>query len=580
MSDWEIYNPKNNKNNTEWDVYNPESIQQPQQPQQSFLEKLPLNIGAGLAEGGRGILNIPNTLKNLTGGRLFSHAEHFEPANFGKIFGIRGEPTLADEAIQGISEFAPALFAPEAQLGKVGSAIENIPKYGKFLKKYIANALYPSAYAATQSEEHPLKEAAYSAGAALPFAAISQGIASGNPALRALSRAGLSAAGGLLGYESAKALGLPESAQYTAGAAGGLLGLTGKNQALAAKRRIAESVEGTNYPEKLAATQRLGLKYLTPAEASGNAFLGAEQGAIGKTAEGAKQFIEKGQERIGTEKKAINTLFETIHKEETNPEISNLYKQSYKKTIPEEQLNALNDNEIFKKAKKTVISEPIYKENLKNVPENSIAYLDQVKKSIDDMISKADKVGEKNKVRLLKETRDDLISKMDSIAPEYKKARGLAERKITREKIESALNEDEIKGTDFFRRILKNDKKYNKLQHSLRNVPEAQQTLQDMRLVFKDLINPPSVRSAAGFTKAGMNQERNSKKAWSEAFKQILSNGKHDKTIVDLLTNPNWQKEIQSAKNLTSWEERAKKMFDVFGKAAGASASYESKETK
>jgi hypothetical protein len=194
-----------------------------------------------------------------------------------------------------------------------------------------------------------------------------------------------------------------------------------------------------------------------------------------------------------------------------------------------------------------------------------VAYLDHVKQSLDDMIGSAIKKGDNKEASIMQKTKDEMLTKMDEIAPEYKKARSLYERKSARETIEKIFNTKEMRGTNLYRG-LENKQKYEELQNHLRNVPEAQQQLKDMRLVFKDLINPPTVRTAHGTNKVGMNQERNTKKAYSEMLKQLLSFGKNDKTMVELITNPKWADELHKINDLTNKEQKLIRATQLLGR--------------
>ena len=205
---------------------------------------------------------------------------------------------------------------------------------------------------------------------------------------------------------------------------------------------------------------------------------------------------------------------------------------------------------------------------IKDVPENSIAYLDHVKKAMDDMINTADRQGANSEARIMKQTRDDLLKTTDTLVPQYKQARQQAERKIARRNLESKLNEADIKGTNFFRKALQNDKNFDEVMHSVRNAPGAQQQLKDMRLVFRDLINPPTVRTAAGLAKTSMTKERSSTQAWINQLKEIYTNGKYDKAAIELITNPKWADRLHAAAQATSKEKSISKFVVLLGKAS------------
>lgn len=100
----------------------------PRQPEeQGFWDKSWRNVGAGVERGVKGLANIPHDIATIAGGsqrndpyeqRLMQtigeqqqqpNAEripHFAEQDYSKKWGITGEPTLSDKAIQMASEFA------------------------------------------------------------------------------------------------------------------------------------------------------------------------------------------------------------------------------------------------------------------------------------------------------------------------------------------------------------------------------------------------------------------------------------------------------------------------------------------
>ena len=478
---------------------------------------------------------------------------------------------VGEEIAQGIGQYGPSLLVPEARLGTATKALESIPKIGKISQKVLGNALSQGTYSAVQNPDEAGKSALETGATTAPFSTLSSLIGAGNPSVRKFGKYGLHALGGITGAELGHQIGGGYGATAL-GLAGAALGGLHLDPEIEAQKAHLKGVEGTNFREKLNAAERLGLKYLTPAEESGNPFVGAQQGAAGKTEKGSKLLYERGEERLKSERKAINDLFENIHSEEMAPEIKSLYKKSYENKIEPAVLEDLKDNEVFKRAEKIIQNKPAFKESLKGVDQNSIAYLDHVKKALDDMINTSERQGNNSEARIMKQTREKLLNKTDEAVPEYKKARQEAERQITRRNLESKLNEEDIRGTNFYRKVLQNDKNYDDVFHSLRNVPVAQQQLKDMRLVFKDLINPPTVRTAAGLAKNSMTSERSSAQVWENKLKEFFTQRKYDKAAIELITNPRWADKLNEAAKATTKEKQASKIIDLLGRASSQAA--------
>ena len=388
-----------------------------------------LNFGS---RGATSAGNLAIGLINKLGGNLPKQ----ESADFSEILGLPKEKNMGDVIGQFAGEMAPALLAPETEIPWVSNALMKLPAWGKYLKTALGNAVTQGAIAASQSPENQGEAALEAGGIAAPFSALSEAIKSGNPMVRNVGRilGGLGAGG--LGYYGAKSVGAPEPAADIAAVLGASLGGKGGNTATRVARDVLKGVEGTPYQEALDAANRLGLTYITPAEASANPFTGGVQGRLGKTEKGAQLLYQKGKERAVSEENAIENLFSNIFPKELEKRKNELYKIAESKEVPNSLLNQFKDNEIFKTALEHVRREPAYKEKLKGVSENSFQYLNQIKEAMDDMIEKAPR----KEGNIIKETKNDLLKTLDTISPEYKEGRQLAERGIVRREIEDLFN--------------------------------------------------------------------------------------------------------------------------------------------
>lgn len=535
---------------------------------------------AGLAQLGHGILNAPHNLAGLFSERLASHIPKQEEFNYSEALGIpENEKNLADRAIQFAPEIAASLALPGARLGKVGDVLEMLPGWGKYLKTGLSNAISQGALAASQSEE-PGKAALEAGSIAGPFSALSQATLSGSPALRNISRALLGLGAGGLAYSGAKSVGAPEPAADIAAVLGAALGGKGGSTERRIRENMLKGVEGTPYQEPLAAANRLGLTYLTPAEASGNPFTGGVQGGIGKTEKGAQLLYERGKERAGSEEKAIENLFSNIFPKSLEEQKNSLYKNAASVEIPQKELEKIKQNDIFKHALKKVETEPTYKESLKGVPENSIQYLDQIKQVMDDMIEKAPR----KEGAIIRNTKNELTAIADKVSPEYKEARQLAERGIVRKEIEDLFNKKDETGTNLFKTLLSNKRDYGKLQDRFKRLEEtasspeqvesmknARQQLEDMKLIFGRLINIPTAKTAETLSRASMSKERSSMQSMMKQWEELISGGKYDKAAVALITNPKWSDELEKLHEITKKDKLLAAFHNLLGKA-GAQA--------
>jgi hypothetical protein len=532
-----------------------------------------LNFGS---RGGTSAGNLAIGLINKLGGNLPKQ----EATDFSEMLGIPKEKNLSDTLAQFGGEVLPALLAPETEIPWISKALMKLPAWGKYLKTGLGNAITQGTIAASQSPEDQGTASLKAAGIAAPFSALSQATLSGSPTVRNISRAlGALGAGGL-GYYGAKSVGAPEPAADVAGLLSAALGARGGNTQRRVREDVLKGVKGTPYQESLDAANRLGLNYITPAEASGNPFTGGIQCNLGKTEKGAQLLYEIGKERAKSEENAIENLFSNVFPKALEEQKNALYKSAENIQIPKEQVEKLKDNEIFKTALSHVRRSPIYKEKLRDVPENSIQYLNQVKEALDDMIEKSPK----KEAAIIRETKNNLLRTLDTVSPAYKEGRQLAERGIVRREIEDLFNKKDETGTNLFKTLLSNKRDYRELQDRFKrlevtaNSPEqvksmknAQQQLEDMRLIFGRLINIPTAKTAEALSRTSMSKSRSSSDEAIRRLKELLSGGRYDKEAVELITNPKWADELKKLNEITNKDKLIAAFHNVIGKA-GAQA--------
>lgn len=467
------------------------------------------------------------------------------------------------------------LAAPEIGLPRLGAAAAKyLPRAGKYLTSAIQNALPQAGIAGGMSAlsgENPLTPAAEAGAIAGPFSAASQMVLSGHPVARTIGRLGLGAGAGAIGYGASQAAGSPEwLTPFTTALAAGA-GFHGFNPKRRAHENVLKGVEGKDYQSHLKAAEELGITHLTPAEASRSRSAGRVQGSLGTTPEGEQVLFNAHEKRAESEKKAIETLKDTIF----NPgkheaEKKAFYDVAYSKSVPPEKLAPFKENENFKQAEKEVLKNSAYKEKLKGIPKNSIEYLDMIKRNLGDKIEFLKIKGKKTEAGLIENTQKKLVDEMDKISPEYAQGRAIAERGFARDELEGFFKKKhESMNAQNFGKYLNNNKTYEELQHQLRNVPEAQKQLQNMKLILHNMIGTPNHKAAAAQSGLSMSKARSTLQAAQTKIDNFLTHGKFDKYAAELITNPKWAEEMEKLKKVTKREELIGKFIDLAGKAGG-----------
>ncbi len=245
----------------------------------------------GVAEAGR---NVENLLSKIPGA-LFPYEP---PRDYSHLLGVNKEsPT--DKLIQGIGQFAPALAAPEADLGPLTAGIKSIPKAGSLLSKIIGEAVPQAAYSATQQPEDRGASAALSGTSTIPFSVASYALGDVSPLAKTIGKIALGGGIGAAAGETARQFGASPYESTFIGLGAGLGG--GK---LLNRRALIEKMTAGVDPdlaaERLSAANKLGLNYLTPAEAGLSPMAARAQGAAMRN-EGAHLAYESTKNRKRTQ---------------------------------------------------------------------------------------------------------------------------------------------------------------------------------------------------------------------------------------------------------------------------------------
>lgn len=474
----------------------------------------------------------------------------------------------------------------ERMIGEVGlgMAMPGVPiggALGRVLGRYgsrIAGEAIPQAgLAAAMAPEDRAAAGFEAAGAVAPFAAATEAVMSQSPAVRLLGRLTRSGLGAGMGAAAGEQVG-GAPGEYLGGVLGGILGAKGTRRTAerAAARQIKEATEGTPYEQLLDYGNELGFKYLTPAEVTGDVALGKLQGEVRRTPEGGKVLWREGKERMATEKDAWDNILNSIYNPDKFDKLKgDAYKAAHVSTVPGGLVNTWKKDPVIQEAYNDLKTNPAFVKKLEGVPEDSLKYWDYVKRAIYDR-EKNLKQGTEERA-IYSSTRNELVSSLDEISEPYRVGRQLSEREKTKDKLIKAFDDAKIRGTELHKYLAK-DKKYDELMYSLRNAPEAQESIEKLKLVTENLINPITPRTAAGYGTTGMFEARSSSKELenliSEKLSKYFAGDSDSKKLAELLVNPNWNKELDKILELTSAEKRAAQALTAAGRGAAQAVPY------
>lgn len=483
------------------------------------------------------LLNTPEEAANVFGKHIYNKFNFAPNTEAGKLGGNMGD--IASYFIpSGIFSGAlkTASLVPKAReaINAVRGALQESP-----ITNYLLNMGKNAGEAALfEKEKNPqassidvLKSAGY--GGAIP--ATIGAFTSTNPIISTLAKLGI---GGAIGYHQGGIPGAMEGAALGVGIPKGI-----KELGIGASPISSEFL--TQSPNALAqaryeAGNRLGTP-LRPSEAFNSPGIARNEGMISRSEVGGQAMAELGQARIGQQKNAINNLLNTIYdkSDAASNNIRNLYQKAFRWNLKPDAVNSLMEDPVIAQAFKKVESDPAYQRKLNGIDNNNYAYLDQVKRALDDMSGSALKSGEKVRAAEYSDAKNQMINMMDKAVPDYANARAEAQKSIIRSQIEKKLGTKPITGNNFFNTFLANDNKFNDLHKSLQNVPEAQQQLTNMKTAWEHLIGIETPRSAAGSSARSMSSAREEMSALWNKYKDTIG-APRDIQRAQFIHDPKW----------------------------------------
>lgn len=335
------------------------------------------------------------------------------------------------------------------------------------------------------------------------------------------------------------------------------------------KQPGANVIEGIKYEDvapQVEAAERLGTP-ITPSEATLNPFISSLEAKYPKTRNASYEDVKLGMQRVENEKKSINKLLNTIYEPSVanDSKINKLYQNAWKWNLKPEITNKLKEDPLISRAMEKVSKSPAWQKELKGTPENNYAYLDKTRDALWDKYQSLSNSGRSKEAKPYMDSWKQLTNSMDQGAPVYKKAREEAQKRITRNEIEDTLKKDEVSGSEFYKKIIENDIKYNELLGNLKNVPEAQGMLKDMKLAWRKLKNLPTVSQAAHQETYNTGKIRETLQYVLNKWNQFATPKKNVKAV-NFIKSDEWVKKLREAQKSGNKDNVDKAVNDIMMK--------------
>lgn len=332
----------------------------------------------------------------------------------------------------------------------------------------------------------------------------------------------------------------------------------------------------------------------------------------------SSKFRETSQSIIDKKRKALQEKAEPFYKASESDEI-NINK-----------FNSILRDSNVEQAYKDVTTSSLYRSKLKGAAPNSVKVLDRVKRRLGDKISLALRKGKNDEAAILKEAQNKLVSELDKVSPKYKKARNiysedlpaikkLEETEIGKiakmkdmqlkkasktifdpqetdikvikgikkeiEKEDPQVWADMVKhemqrritgknlsktgnhGSNFYDKILADDKTFNQFKASLSGNKEALKKLNDMRSLFRNIMNSQTVKSVAGKATSSLDVPRSTPEFWIK-FANGLAGGRYDEAALNVITSNKWDRELQKILDKPKTAKQKSKLEKIFKEAS------------
>lgn len=610
-------------------------VQQPtnEQPQEGIGERFLIGAGSGLTAAGEGLEQIGREATIATRRQQLKQLKKSGRLSPEQLSVFENEIISAQKELE---EFNQEVAERREFFNNTPVGQTTASKVGEFVGEAAPTLLVPGAVKGTLIKKGIAGAATGGAVGGSQFVEEDQ------------SRAGNAAVGATIGAAIPAAI---KPVQIAAGKAKEFLLpiLGGKTTGLIKKLGGDELLQST--AKRIESAKRLGIDFITPAEATGDSLLAKRQGNIGTSDTGFKLLNNAGRRRVQNEKEIITQFLEDLSPSGSNANKAvqsrarkilkvdkyllsraarPFYKKAYQQEIPEDSMQRLLSDPVIAREYEKVLASPVFQRELGDTATNSIKTLDIVKRSLDDVVEVAKRQGNSNEARILTKAKNELLRVADIASDDYAQARAIFSTgspaieklekgivgklanmdlkslktvsktlfdpnetdpqvlvalrdKFTKGKGKEVWNRiirNEIErridasaqgqtGTTVFKQLLEKDRDFRMFMTATKHLPGTRKALVDMRRVFKDLINPASLKGAAKLAQNSTNVERSSLQYLFNFVRDYVG-GAYDKVQVEIITNPQWHDDLAKALSEGSKLSKIDKFASLVSKASAS----------
>ena len=337
------------------------------------------------------------------------------------------------------------------------------------------------------------------------------------------------------------------------------------------RKKALEGVTAPAVQEAVDAGSRLGVR-ITPAEASANqVILTREAGAFsGLNPEKALVAQDIRMQRDSELAGVVGSFIKNIvpeGKEVAKATLTSLYKKAFDVTMKPKFLQNLEDNPIFKAAKKSLMADPAKALNFTSLREGSLGQVEMVRREISSKAHAATTsidTLERQKAGALRSVNSLIKGALKKSSDEYALALPIAQRQIAQKRILDRLAEIKTKGVpegtsiynatpdQFYDAILATPQQRTELARQLKDVGGSSQAIDDLAFILARLKNTPfkALNAAEQGAVAQSGSFGFGKLGVVAANTISYMRGRHNQAMLDIVTNGKWQNSLIKVKKI------------------------------
>ena len=328
------------------------------------------------------------------------------------------------------------------------------------------------------------------------------------------------------------------------------------------------------------AARKLGTQ-LTPGEAAVSKIIKAKEKAadvIPKTQAKVKQLVEK---REAVLKKTTKEVLEGVTPKAdkvVKEQAKQLYKKVDEKIIPQSQLKEIVDDPIIAKARESAHKNPDW--GLTNVKKGSMKEMRKVKEFLDKKVEVSAAETKKGTPNFnLSKARDRLRNFLDDISPDYKEARKLSQSLINKRFYEDSIAKIPLEAgqqgptvSQIYRKLFNTPQKQKAIIKSVKEAGGDVKQVANMLRVMSRIEKSP-LESLLGKPSALTEKiARGKAESTISTLTRHFLTRKHQKSMIDLMTNPKWAKQVEKLVNIKGPVKLYKNVLESLKRAAAVKA--------